>query len=255
MNSVIAVASQKGGVGKTTTAINLAAMLARAKRKVLAIDLDPQANLTTGVGIDPVDGQRGVYGALLGLETIEDAIVSNEAGFDVVPANRDLAGAQVELITVTRREFQLRDSLRSVRKEYNWILLDCPPSLNIVVINAMVAADSVIIPTQCEFFALQGLVELLSTIKTVQRNFNPDLKLNGILRTMYDTRNKLSREVSDQLKSHFDAQLYRTIIPRNVRLAEASSHGKSVIEYDKNCLGTTAYMAFAGELLNQESGI
>lgn len=255
MNSVIAVASQKGGVGKTTTAINLAAMLARAKRKVLAIDLDPQANLTTGVGIDPVDGQRGVYGALLGLESIEDAIVSNEAGFDVVPANRDLAGAQVELITVTRREFQLRDSLSSVRKEYNWILLDCPPSLNIVVINAMVAADSVIIPTQCEFFALQGLVELLSTIKTVQRNFNPDLKLNGILRTMYDTRNKLSREVSDQLKSHFDAQLYRTIIPRNVRLAEASSHGKSVLEYDKNCLGTTAYMAFAGELLNLESDI
>ncbi len=255
MNSVIAVASQKGGVGKTTTAINLAAMLARAKRKVLAIDLDPQANLTTGIGIDPIDGQRGVYGALLGLESIEDAIVSNEAGFDIVPANRDLAGAQVELITVSRREFQLRDSLSSVRKEYNWILLDCPPSLNIVVINAMVAADSVIIPTQCEFFALQGLVELLSTIKTVQRNFNPDLKLNGILRTMYDTRNKLSREVSDQLKVHFDAQLYRTIIPRNVRLAEASSHGKSVLEYDKNCIGTTAYMAFAGELLNQESDI
>ncbi len=255
MNSVIAVASQKGGVGKTTTAINLAAMLARAKRKVLAIDLDPQANLTTGIGIDPIDGQRGVYGALLGLDSIEDAIVSNEEGFDIVPANRDLAGAQVELITVSRREFQLRDSLSSVRKEYNWILLDCPPSLNIVVINAMVAADSVIIPTQCEFFALQGLVELLSTIKTVQRNFNPDLKLNGILRTMYDTRNKLSREVSDQLKAHFDAQLYRTIIPRNVRLAEASSHGKSVLEYDKNCIGTTAYMAFAGELLNQESDI
>lgn len=255
MNSVIAVASQKGGVGKTTTAINLAAMLARAKRKVLAIDLDPQANLTTGVGIDPVDGQRGVYGALLGFESMEDAIVSNEAGFDIVPANRDLAGAQVELITVKRREFQLRDSLSSVRKEYNWILLDCPPSLNIVVINAMVAADSVIIPTQCEFFALQGLVELLSTIKTVQRNFNPHLKLKGILRTMYDTRNKLSREVSDQLKAHFDAQLYRTIIPRNVRLAEASSHGKSILEYDKNCIGTMAYMAFAGELLNQESVI
>ena len=230
-------------------------MLARAKRKVLAIDLDPQANLTTGVGIDPVDSQGGVYGALLGLESMEDAIVSNEAGFDIVPANRDLAGAQVELITVKRREYQLRDSLSSVRKEYNWILLDCPPSLNIVVINAMVAADSVIIPTQCEYFALQGLVELLSTIKTVQRNFNPDLKLNGILRTMYDTRNKLSREVSDQLKAHFDAQLYRTIIPRNVRLAEASSYGKSVLEYDKNCLGTTAYMAFAGELLNQESDI
>ena len=255
MNSVIAVASQKGGVGKTTTAINVAAMLARAKRKVLAIDLDPQANLTTGVGIDPVDDQRGVYGALLGLESMEDAIVSNEAGFDIVPANRDLAGAQVELITVKRREFQLRDSLSSVRKEYNWILLDCPPSLNIVVINAMVAADSVIIPTQCEFFALQGLVELLSTIKTVQRNFNPDLKLNGILRTMYDTRNKLSREVSDQLKAHFDAQLYRTIIPRNVRLAEASSHGLSVLEYDKNCIGTMAYMAFTGELLNQGSDI
>ncbi len=255
MTSVIAVASQKGGVGKTTTAINVAAMLAKAKRKVLAIDLDPQANLTTGVGIDPIDGQRGVYGALLGLKSMEDAIVSNEAGFDIVPANRDLAGAQVELITVKRREFQLRDSLSSVRKEYNWILLDCPPSLNIVVINAMVAADSVIVPTQCEYFALQGLVELLSTIKTVQRNFNPDLKLNGILRTMYDTRNKLSREVSDQLKTHFDAQLYRTIIPRNVRLAEASSHGLSVLEYDNNCLGTTAYMAFAGELLNQESGI
>ncbi len=250
---IVAVASQKGGVGKTTSVINIAAALARAKRRVLLIDLDSQANLTSGVGIEPLPGQRGIYEVLLGNATLDEVSVHLDAGFDVVSANRNLSGVQVELLDFARREFKLKDALNKVRKEYNWILLDCPPSLNIVVINALVAADSVIVPTQCEYFALQGLVELLATIKKVQRNFNTELKLGGILRTMHDRRNKLNREVSDQLKEHLGAQVYHTIIPRNIRLAEAPSHGKSALEYDKRCAGTMAYMAFTGELLNQES--
>ncbi len=253
MSRVVALASQKGGVGKTTTAINVAAMLARANRRVLAIDLDSQANLTSGVGVTVSSGQLGIYEVLLGLATVDQATVENAAGFDVVPANRDLSGAQVELLRIERREFQLKQALQRIRKEYNWILLDCPPSLNVVVINALVAADSVIIPTQCEYFALQGLVELLDTIRKVRRNFNPDLKLDGILRTMYDRRNKLSREVSDQLDDHLGDQVYHTIIPRNVRLAEAPSHGKTALDYDKNCIGSIAYKAFVGEMLNQEN--
>ena len=255
MRRVVAIASQKGGVGKTTTAINIAASLARARRKVLLIDLDSQANLTSGIGMIPEPHQRGIYEVLLGMATLDEVATPNQAGFDVVPANRNLSGAQVELLDVKRREFQLKEALIGLRKEYNWVLLDCPPSLNIVVINALVAADRVIVPTQCEYFALQGLVELFDTIKKVQRNFNSNLKLYGVLRTMHDRRNKLNREVSDQLKAHLGEQVYRTIIPRNIRLAEAPSHGKTGLEYDKNCAGTIAYMALVGELLNQDSSL
>lgn len=255
MRRVVAIASQKGGVGKTTTAINIAASLARAQRKVLLIDLDSQANLTSGVGMDSEPGQRGIYDVLLGMATLDEVITPNNAGFDVVPSNRNLAGAQVELLNVKGREYQLKEALKKLGKDYNWVLLDCPPSLNIVVINALVAADSVIVPTQCEYFALQGLVELFDTIKKVQRNFNFNLKLDGVLRTMHDRRNKLNREVSDQLKTHLGDRVYHTIIPRNIRLAEAPSHGKTALEYDKNCAGTIAYMALVGELLNQNSTV
>ena len=251
MRRVVAVASQKGGVGKTTTAINVAAALARARRRVLLIDLDSQANLSSGVGVYPDAGEPGIYEVLLGTSTFDDVAIQNEAGFDVVPASRDLSGAQIELLNVKRREYQLKEALNQLRKAYNWVLLDCPPSLNIVVINALVAADSIIVPTQCEYFALQGLVELLDTIKKVQQNFNSELKIAGILRTMYDGRNKLNREVSDQLKEHLGDQVYRTIIPRNIRLAEAPSHGKTALDYDKNCAGTIAYLALAGEMLSQ----
>ena len=252
MRRVVAVASQKGGVGKTTTAINVAAALARARRRVLLIDLDSQANLSSGVGVYPKAGEPGIYEVLLGTAAFDDVAIQNEAGFDVVPASRDLSGAQIELLNVKRREYQLKEALNQLRKAYNWVLLDCPPSLNIVVINALVAADSIIVPTQCEYFALQGLVELLDTIKKVQQNFNSELKVAGILRTMYDGRNKLNREVSDQLKEHLGDQVYRTIIPRNIRLAEAPSHGKTALDYDKNCAGTIAYLALAGEMLSQE---
>ncbi len=254
MTRVVAVTSQKGGVGKTTTTINVAALLARAKRQVLAIDLDAQANLTSGVGMTPQVNTRGIYDVILGLAALDEVAVANDAGFDVVPANRNLSGAQLELLNVKQREYQLKNAIQGMCSQYNWVLLDCPPSINIVVINALVAANSVIIPTQCEYFALQGLVELLDTIKRVQQNFNTDLKIDGILRTMHDKRNKLSREVSDQLNEYLGDQVYRTIIPRNVRLAEASGHGKSIIDYDKKCIGTMAYMAFVGELLNQDNG-
>lgn len=255
MSRIVAIASQKGGVGKTTSAINIAAALARTKRKVLLIDLDSQANLTLGVGLIPGSGQRGIYDVLLGSATLNDVVLENKAGFDVVASDRNLSGAQVELLTVERREYRLKDALRKLDRDYNWILLDCPPSLNVLVINALVAANSVVVPTQCEYYALQGLIELLNTIKTVQRNFNPGLKLDGILRTMHDKRNKLNREVSDQLRDHLGEQVYRTIIPRNIRLAEAPSHGKSVLDYDKKCTGSIAYMAFVGELLSRESVI
>lgn len=255
MSRVVAVANQKGGVGKTTSAINIAAALARTKRKVLLIDLDSQANLTLGVGLIPDSRQRGIYDVLLGNATLNEVILNNEAGFDVVVSARNLSGAQVELLTVERREYRLKDAIDKLDREYNWILLDCPPSLNILAINALVAADSVVVPTQCEYYALQGLVELLETIKTVKRNFNPDLRLDGILRTMHDKRNKLDREVSNELGEYFSEQVYRTIIPRNIRLAEAPSHGKSVMDYDKKCTGSIAYMAFVGELLSRESVI
>lgn len=255
MSRVVAVANQKGGVGKTTSAINIAAALARTKRKVLLIDLDSQANLTLGVGLIPDSRQRGIYDVLLGNATLNEVILKNEAGFDVVVSARNLSGAQVELLTVERREYRLKDAIDKLDREYNWILLDCPPSLNILAVNALVAADSVVVPTQCEYYALQGLVELLETIKTVKRNYNPGLRLDGILRTMHDKRNKLDREVSNQLGEYFSEQVYRTIIPRNIRLAEAPSHGKSVMDYDKNCTGSIAYMAFVGELLSRESVI
>ena len=252
MSRVLALTNQKGGVGKTTTGINVAASLARAGRKVLLIDLDSQANATVGIGFAPYSANLGIYEVLIGRVSLESVIQSTESGMDAVIASRNLVGAQVELLNLDQREYRLKNAIKAVRDTYNYILMDCPPSLNIVTLNALVAADGVIVPTQCEYFALQGLVELLDTIETVRQSLNPQLKLDGILRTMHDRRNKLNREVSAQLSSHFQDLVYRTIIPRNIRLAEAPSHGKTALDYDNKCLGSMAYMAFTGELLSKE---
>ena len=252
MGRILAIANQKGGVGKTTTGINLAASLARTKRKILVVDLDSQANASAGMGFASGGTVQGIYDVLIGTVRISDVVTQTESGVDAVFSSRDLAGAQVELLGLENREYLLKRSLSSLRGAYSYILIDCPPSLNILTVNALVAADGVIVPTQCEFYSLQGLIDLLDTIESVRQSFNPNLQLDGILRTMHDRRNKLHQEVSDELSKHFNDQVYRTFIPRNIKLAEAPSHGKCVLDYDKKCAGSLAYLALAGELLSKE---
>ena len=252
MGRILAIANQKGGVGKTTTGINLAASLARTKRKILVVDLDSQANASAGMGFSTSRSVQGIYDVLIGTARISDVVTQTESGVDAVFSSRDLAGAQVELLGLENREYLLKRALSSQRGAYSYILIDCPPSLNILTVNALVAADGVIVPTQCEFFSLQGLIDLIDTIESVRQSFNPNLQLDGILRTMHDRRNKLHQEVSDELNRHFNDQVYRTFIPRNIKLAEAPSHGKCVLDYDKKCAGSMAYLALAGELLSKE---
>jgi chromosome partitioning protein len=252
MGKVIAVANQKGGVGKTTTGINLAASLARSQRTVLLIDIDPQGNATVGSGIDKADMAGTIYEVLIGDSDIPATRVSTEAGYDLVPADGNLAGAQVELIDEIGRELKLRMALNPVRDEYDYVLIDCPPALNVLTINALVAADAVIIPMQCEYFALEGLTALVTTIKKIRETLNPRLRIEGLLRTMFDGRNSLANEVSEQLQEHFGDKVYRTIIPRNVRLAEAPGYGKSVLSYDVGSKGAQAYLALAGEIIGRD---
>lgn len=253
MGKVIAVANQKGGVGKTTTGINLAASLGRTQRRVLLIDMDPQGNATVGSGVDKDAVEQTVYDVLLGQVSLSKAIVTTESGYDLVPANGDLAGAQVELVTEQARERRLRGALHSVRERYHYVLVDCPPSLNVLTVNALVAADTVMIPMQCEYFAMEGLTALVNTIDKIRGSLNPTLRIEGLLRTMFDGRNSLANEVSDQLREHFGDKLYRTIIPRNVRLAEAPGYGYPVIKYDQRCSGAQAYLALAGEVLRRDA--
>ena len=254
MKRVIAIANQKGGVGKTTTAVNLAASLAATRRNVLLIDLDPQGNATTGSGIDKSQLERGTLEVLLGEATVAEAAVALETpNMSLLPANQDLTAAEVRLLMLPGgRENRLRDALVPARERYDVILIDCPPSLNILTVNALVAAEGVLIPMQCEFYALEGLSALVSTIEQIRGAANPGLEIEGILRTMYDPRNNLSAEVSAQLINHFGDKVFRTVVPRNVRLAEAPSFGRPVMQHDRESRGALAYLALAGEMLRRE---
>lgn len=252
MAKVIAIANQKGGVGKTTTAINLAASLAANKQSVLLIDLDPQGNATMGSGIDKNDLVHTMNDVLLRDCLAEQACLTTSCGYDLLPANGDLTVAEVSLMEQNHRETFLFKALQPVLNAYDFVLIDCPPALNTLTINAFVAADSVLIPMQCEYYALEGLAALLNTIEQVKASVNPRLMLEGVLRTMYDARNRLCVEVSKQLIEHFNAKVYRTVIPRNVRLAEAPSHGMPAIHYDKSSPGAAAYMVLASEVINKQ---
>ena len=256
MSKTIAIANQKGGVGKTTTCINLAASLAATRRRVLLIDLDPQGNATMGSGIDKNDTEFTTCDLLLGEVTLPDLVVrGEEIEYDVLPGNSDLTAAEVALMDIPNRERQLRSALAEAQDQYDYILIDCPPSLNMLTLNALVAANSVMIPMQCEYYALEGLSALMDTIESIKKTVNPELEIEGLLRTMYDPRNNLANDVSGQLLLHFPKKVYRTIIPRNVRLAEAPSHGIPVIHYDKTSRGALAYLALAGEILRNDENM
>jgi chromosome partitioning protein len=254
MKRVIAVANQKGGVGKTTTAVNLAASLAATRRQVLLVDLDPQGNATTGCGIDKSTLARGTLEVLLGECTAAEAIMQlPDPGIALLPANQDLTAAEVRLLALPAgREQRLKEALAPVRSGFDIVLIDCPPSLNILTVSALVAADSVLIPMQCEFYALEGLSALVSTIEQIRATANPQLEIEGILRTMYDPRNNLALEVGGQLIEHFGDKVFRTVVPRNVRLAEAPSFGRPALLHDKDSRGALAYLALAGEMLRRE---
>jgi chromosome partitioning protein len=251
MTRILAIANQKGGVGKTTTSINLAASLALAGRRVLLIDLDPQGNATMGSGIDKRSLPASIYQVLLGSLELAQATVRAGANYDMVPANRELAGAEIELVALPERETRLKRALEPLQAHYEFVLIDCPPALNLLTVNGLCAAQAVMIPMQCEYYALEGLSDLVQTIKKVRAHLNPSLEIEGLLRTMYDPRNTLAQQVSEQLQQHFGDKVYRTVIPRNIRLAEAPSHGVPAMTLDRQSKGALAYLALAGEMLSK----
>jgi chromosome partitioning protein len=252
MASIFCIANQKGGVGKTTTTVNLAAGLAAQGQRVLLIDLDPQGNATMGSGVDKRQLPSSIYQVLVGLSGIEGATARSEVGgYAVLPANRELAGAEIELVELEDRETRLKLALQSIDGQYDFVLIDCPPSLSLLTLNGLCAAHGVIIPMQCEYFALEGLTDLVNTIKRVHGNLNRDLKIIGLLRVMFDPRMTLQQQVSDQLEAHFGDKVFKTIIPRNVRLAEAPSHGMPGVSYDRASRGAQAYLAFGAEMIER----
>ena len=256
---ILAITNQKGGVGKTTTCVNLAASLASHGKRVLLIDLDPQGNASTGSGIDKAHLKYSIYHVLIAEKSLKEVIVRSEkGGFDIAPSNRDLAGAEVELVNELARETRLKVALAKLAltddaEAYDYVLLDCPPALNLVTVNALTAANAVMIPMQCEYYALEGLSDLVNTIKKVRAHLNPTLEIEGLLRTLFDNRNMLANQVSSQLIGHFGEKVYKTIIPRNIRLAEAPSYGLTVLSYDKNSKGAVAYMELAQEIMQKEN--
>lgn len=253
MPRIIAIANRKGGVGKTTTTVNVATAMAAAGKKVLVIDLDPQGNATTSMGVNKSGRMASSYEVLLGDNKISEAIVWTEIpNFSLVPSSPDLAGAEVELVDMPHREFALKNALGKDVINYDYILIDCPPSLSLVTINALVAADAVIVPLQCEFLALEGITDLIRNINQIKKKFNPRLELQGVVLTMYDKRNNLTQMVEDDVRSYFGKKVYQTVIPRNVRISEAPSHGKPVLIYDFKCPGSQAYISLTGEVLKRE---
>jgi chromosome partitioning protein len=251
MARVYVIANQKGGVGKTSIAVNLCASLAHYGRRVLLVDLDPQGNATTGAGIDKSALDRSVYEVLLGEDDVGAARRRAEGGFDVVGSNRDLAGAEVELIGMERREYRLREALDAIRADYDFVVIDCPPALNMLTVNGFTAADAVIIPMQCEYYALEGLSDLVGTLRKVKQNLNPGIEIEALVRTMYDPRSTLTVQVSDELKRHYGDKVFDTVIPRNIRIAEAPSFGKPVLLHDPASKGAQSHLAFARELLER----
>lgn len=253
MPRIIAIANRKGGVGKTTTTVNIATAMAATGKKVLVVDLDPQGNASTSMGVNKRGRMASSYEVLLGEKSVSEAVVWTEVpGFSIIPSSPDLAGAEVEIIDLEHREFMLKQALTTGALNYDYVLIDCPPSLSLVTINALVAANAVIVPLQCEFLALEGITDLIRNINQIKKRFNPELELQGVVLTMYDKRNNLSQMVEDDVRNYFGKKVYQTVIPRNVRISEAPSHGKPVLLYDFKCPGSQAYISLTGEVLRRE---